>query len=212
MRHQCSTWTGAQVGTLYTLNGVLVVLLQLPGHPHIKRLGPRPRLIVRLLGLRPRATRRWDWPGRTSACSPASPRSPWPRSSPRRRSRPPSATLAPPGPGGAYMGLFGLCQVAGQSRGPWSGPPCWRPSRPASRGSPWRFSGWRRRLATAVLVRVRQLAPPEPSGAGDARRDVSCSAPEPWGAPENPLLTFHRPATGSALESEPEPGGPAPPS
>jgi MFS family permease len=107
----------AEVGTLYTLNGLLVVLLQLPTSRLINRIGTRAALVAGCLGYaaaygavglaRGHLTLLLciaavtlaeivTAPAQTAAVT----------------------TLAPAGRTGAYAGLYGLAQVVGQSTGP----------------------------------------------------------------------------------------------
>ena len=107
----------AQVGTLYTLNGVLVVLLQLPAIHYINRLGTRRALIygscAYALGYASVGLARGH--GTLLACIAAVTLAEI-FTSPAQQTA--IGQLAPPGRTGAYLGLFGLCQVAGQSTGP----------------------------------------------------------------------------------------------
>jgi MFS family permease len=105
------------VGTLYTLNGILVVFLQLPALRAILRLGTRRALVVGAVGYAisyaavglatGRGTLLLCIAGITLAEI---------ISSPAQQTA--ITTLAPVDRLGAYTGLYGLCQVVGQSFGP----------------------------------------------------------------------------------------------
>lgn len=106
-----------EVGTLYTVNGVLVVLLQLPVARLIQRWGTRRALVAGSLGYAASyaAVGFASGTGTLLLClvgitlaeiftSPAQQAA--------------VTALAPAGRVGAYVGLFGLAQVVGQSTGP----------------------------------------------------------------------------------------------
>lgn len=107
----------AQVGDLYTLNGVLVVFLQLPAVRAIRRLGTRRALVLGCIGYATAYAAVGLTVGHGSLLlavgavtlaeiltAPAQQTS--------------MAALAPEGRIGTYSGLFGLSQIAGQSVGP----------------------------------------------------------------------------------------------
>jgi MFS family permease len=107
----------AQVGTLYTLNGLLVVALQAPTVRLIHWLSVRRALVVGSLGYAAAYASVGLATGQATllvciamvtlsevVVSPAQQTA--------------IAALAPPGRIGAYAGLYGLCQVLGQSTGP----------------------------------------------------------------------------------------------
>lgn len=107
----------AQVGTLYTLNGLLVVALQAPTVRIIHWLSMRRALVLGSLGY-----------ACAYACVGLATGQPTLLVciamvtlaevvvSPAQQTT--IAALAPPGRMGAYAGLYGLCQVLGQSTGP----------------------------------------------------------------------------------------------
>jgi MFS family permease len=107
----------AEVGTLYTLNGILVVLLQLPAVHAIVRLGTRGALIVGALGYSASyaAIGLASGPGTLLLCIGGVTIAEI-ISSPAQQAT--ITSLAPSDRIGAYTGLYGLCQVAGQSCGP----------------------------------------------------------------------------------------------
>jgi MFS family permease len=107
----------AQVGTLYTLNGILVVLLQLPAIHYINRLGTRRALMFGSLAYALSYASVGLARGHASllACIAAVTVAEI-FTSPAQQTA--VGQLAPPGRTGAYMGLFGLSQVTGQSIGP----------------------------------------------------------------------------------------------
>lgn len=109
--------TRAQVGTLYTLNGALVVLLQLPAVHYIQRLGTRGAIIYGALGYAISYAAVGLAVGHLTllACIAAVTLAEI-LISPAQQAA--ITALAPPGRTGAYTGLYGLCQVAGQSTGP----------------------------------------------------------------------------------------------
>lgn len=109
--------TRVEVGTLYTLNGVLVVLFQLPAVQFINRLGTRGALVVGSLGY----AASYACVGLASGyagllgCIAAVTLAEIVTQPAMQTS---VAALAPPGRVGSYTGLFGLAQIAGQSTGP----------------------------------------------------------------------------------------------
>jgi MFS family permease len=107
----------AQVGTMFTLNGALVVLLQLPAIQYIQRLGTRRALIAGTLGYAVSYAAVGLAVGQLTllACIAAVTLAEI-ITSPAQQAA--VTGLAPPGRTGAYTGLYGLCQVAGQSSGP----------------------------------------------------------------------------------------------
>jgi MFS family permease len=109
--------TRTEVGTLYTLNGILVVLLQLPAVRFIRRLGTRGALVVGCLGYAASYTAVGLAGGYLTllACIAAVTLSEI-VTSPAQQTT--VTGLAPAGRVGAYTGLFGFCQVVGQSTGP----------------------------------------------------------------------------------------------
>jgi MFS family permease len=106
-----------EVGTVYTLNGVIVAFLQLPAIYAIKRLSPSRAIVMGSIGyglayasvglVR-------DAFGLYAAIVAVTLAEIV--SSPAQQTA--ITNLAPPGRVGAYMGLFGLCQAVGQSSGP----------------------------------------------------------------------------------------------
>ena len=106
-----------QVGTLYSLNGLLVVALQLPAIQYINRLGTRRALMLGSLAYAAGYASVGLARGYLTllACIAAVTLAEI-FTSPAQQTA--IGQLAPPGRTGAYMGLFGLCQVAGQSSGP----------------------------------------------------------------------------------------------
>jgi MFS family permease len=107
----------AEVGTLYTLNGILVVLLQLPAVRAIVRLGTRRALMVGAVGYAASyaAVGLATGQGTLLVCI-AGVTLAEIVSSPAQQTA--ITSLAPSDRIGAYTGLFGLCQVVGQSCGP----------------------------------------------------------------------------------------------
>jgi MFS family permease len=107
----------AEIGHIYTLNGVLVVLLQLPALRAIERLGRQRAIIAGALGygLAYGAMGLVHSQLGLYACITAVTLSEI-VASPAQQAA--ITALAPPGRVGAYTGLFGLCQVIGQSTGP----------------------------------------------------------------------------------------------
>jgi predicted MFS family arabinose efflux permease len=107
----------AEVGTLYTLNGILVVLLQLPAVHVIMRLGTRRALMVGAVGYAVSfsAVGLATGHGMLLVCI-AGVTMAEIISSPAQQTT--ITSLAPADRIGAYTGLFGLCQVVGQSCGP----------------------------------------------------------------------------------------------
>jgi MFS family permease len=109
--------TRAQVGMLYSLNGVMVVCLQLPAVAYIRRAGTRGALIVgcllyassyALVGLAPGYLTLLLCVAAITVAEMVT--------APAQQAV--VTTLAPAGRIGVYSGLFGLCQVVGQSAGP----------------------------------------------------------------------------------------------
>ena len=107
----------AQVGRIYFTNGIIVVALQVPAFYYIRRIGVRPALVLGSVlyaisyascGLaRGQTTLLLSVAGITLAEMVSAP------------SQYTAATsMAPPDRIGAYAGLFGLAQTAGQSLGP----------------------------------------------------------------------------------------------
>ena len=196
----------AEVGTLYTLNGVLVVLLQLPAIHYIQRLGTRRALIAGTLGYAVSYAAVGLATGQLSllACIAAVTLAEI-VTSPAQQAA--VTALAPPGRTGAYTGLFGLCQVAGQSTGPLVGTTLLASLPPRAAWFALALFGVAGRPgvseASAATQNHTSLWRPKP------RRDVSCSAPAPWEAPESQVPRF--PASfGTALQckiagSEPKP-------
>lgn len=107
----------AEVSTMFTLNGALVVLLQLPAIQYIHRLGTRRALIVGTLGYAASYAAVGLATGQLTllACIAAVTLAEI-ITSPAQQAA--ITALAPPGRTGAYTGLYGLVQVAGQSSGP----------------------------------------------------------------------------------------------
>ncbi len=107
----------AEVGTLYTLNGALVALLQLPAVVYIRRLGTHGALFVGSIGyaVSYAACGLAIGHGTLLVCVVAITLSEI-ISSPAQQTA--SAAMAPAGRVGAYAGLTGLAQVIGQSAGP----------------------------------------------------------------------------------------------
>jgi predicted MFS family arabinose efflux permease len=107
----------AQIGTFFTVNGLLVVFLQLPAVGFIRRMGTRAALVVGCLGYAAGYAAVGLARGYASVLvcvafvtlaeivtAPAQQTT--------------VTMLAPLGRVGAYSGLYGLCQIAGQSAGP----------------------------------------------------------------------------------------------
>lgn len=109
--------TRRQVGSLYTLNGILVVCLQLPAVRWIERIGTRGALVFGSLGyaVAYAAVGLAPGPGALFLCVAAVTLAEI-TVAPAQQAT--VAALAPKGKMGAYSGLFGLCQAAGQSLGP----------------------------------------------------------------------------------------------
>lgn len=109
--------TRRQVGGFYTLNGLLVVGLQLPAVVAIRRIGTRGALVVGCLGYAASYAAVGISPGYASvlacvACVTLSEIV----TAPAQQAT--VTLLAPPGRIGSYSGLFGLCQIIGQAAGP----------------------------------------------------------------------------------------------
>ncbi len=165
----------AEIGTLYMLNGLLVVLLQLPAVAAIRRLGMRRALVLGCLGY----AASYAAVGRTTgyasialcvACVTLAEIF----TAPAQQAA--VTTLAPAGRVGAYSGLFGLCQVAGQSAGPLIGTAFLDvvPSRAA-----WLFLGLFG-VAAAALYRVPPGSPPPlPEAAAFKAAPPSVDPPRP---------------------------------
>jgi MFS family permease len=107
----------AQVGTLYSLNGVMVVLLQVPAVAFIRRVGTRRALILGCVGYAVSYAAVGVSAGYLSlafcvACVTLAEMV----SAPAQQTA--ITAMATPGRMGIYAGLFGLCQVTGQSAGP----------------------------------------------------------------------------------------------
>jgi MFS family permease len=107
----------AQVGTLYALNGVMVVLLQVPAVAFIRRWGTRQALIIGCVGYAASYAAVGVTTGYLSlaicvACVTLAEMV----SAPAQQTA--ITSMATPGRMGTYAGLFGLCQVTGQSAGP----------------------------------------------------------------------------------------------
>jgi predicted MFS family arabinose efflux permease len=109
-----------QIGNLYALNGLLVVILQMAAVGFIRRLGTRQALIVGCLGY----AASYAAVGLASgfltlllcvACVTLAEIV----TAPAQQTT--IASLAPTGQVGVYAGVFGLCQVTGQSLGPLAG-------------------------------------------------------------------------------------------
>ncbi len=107
----------AEVGTLYTLNGILVVLLQLPAVHAILRLGTWRALMLGALGYAAGYAAIGLAVGHRSllVCIAAITLAEI-ISSPAQQAT--ITSLAPGDRVGAYTGLYGLCQVVAQSSGP----------------------------------------------------------------------------------------------
>jgi predicted MFS family arabinose efflux permease len=107
----------AQIGHLYALNGVLVVFLQMSAVGFIRRVGTRRALILGCLGYAVSYGAVGLATGSYSllfcvACVTLAEIV----TAPAQQTT--VTSMAPPARVGAYAGLFGLCQVAGQSAGP----------------------------------------------------------------------------------------------
>lgn len=107
----------AEVGAMYTLNGLLVVCLQIPAVRYIRRIGTRKALVVGCLGYAGAYASAGLAQGYVTlllcvACVTLAEIV----TAPAQQAT--VTTLAPLGRVGAYSGLFGLCQVVGQSAGP----------------------------------------------------------------------------------------------
>lgn len=109
--------TRSEVGLLYTLNGLLVVLLQMPAVRHIQRLGTRRALILgcgayalayAALALAQGQVSLLVCIGAVTLAEIVT--------APAQQTA--VTSLAPAGRTGAYTGLFGLTQVVSQSTGP----------------------------------------------------------------------------------------------
>jgi MFS family permease len=109
--------TRGDVAMVYTLNGVMVVLLQLPAIRAIQRLGTRRALVIGSLGyaVAYAAVGTARGSGTLLVCVGAVTLAEI-LTSPAQQAA--ITSLAPPGRTGAYTGLAGLCQVVGQSTGP----------------------------------------------------------------------------------------------
>ncbi len=109
--------TRAQIGTLYTLNGVLVVCLQLPAVAYIRRWGTRGALTLGCCGYAISYAAAGLTQGYASllVCVGAVTLAEIITSPAQQTS---VAALAPLGRVGAYSGLYGLAQIVGQSTGP----------------------------------------------------------------------------------------------
>ena len=107
----------AEVGAIYTLNGILVVFLQLPAVGYIRRIGTRRALVAGCLGYAGAYAAVGLAQGHVTlllcvGCVTLAEIV----TAPAQQAT--VTSLAPPGRIGAYSGLYGLCQVAGQSAGP----------------------------------------------------------------------------------------------
>jgi MFS family permease len=107
----------AHVAKLYALNGIIVVFLQIPAASFIQRVGTRRALLLGGLGYAASYAAVGLTGGFVSlaACVAAVTLAEI-ISAPAQQTTVPS--LAPAGRIGAYLGLYGLCQVVGQSAGP----------------------------------------------------------------------------------------------
>ena len=161
----------AEVGTLYTLNGILVVLLQLPAVRAIVRLGTRRALMVGAVGYAASyaavglATR-----ARACSCF-VSPVLRWRRSSARPRSRRPSPRWRRAIASGPTRVCSASVRWSANRADPSSAQRSWTSFRRAARGSCWPCSGWGprfgyRRLAGPRRARTSRFSP-------HPRRDVS---------------------------------------
>jgi predicted MFS family arabinose efflux permease len=107
----------AQIGTFFTVNGLLVVFLQLPAVAFIRRVGTRGALVVGCLGYAASYAAVGLTRGYASilvcvACVTLAEII----TAPAQQTT--VTTLAPLGRVGAYSGLYGLCQIMGQAGGP----------------------------------------------------------------------------------------------
>ena len=106
-----------QVATMYWLNGVMVVCLQVPAASYIRRIGTRGALMVGCLGYAASYASAGLARGYLTmllcvACGTLAEMV----TAPAQQTT--ITSLAPAGRVGVYTGLFGLCQVVGQSAGP----------------------------------------------------------------------------------------------
>jgi MFS family permease len=107
----------AQVGRLYFANGIIVVALQVPAFYYIRRIGVRPALVVgSLLYAVSYATCGLAHGFPALLASVAGITLAEMVSAPAQYTT--ATSMAPPDRIGAYAGLFGLAQTAGQSVGP----------------------------------------------------------------------------------------------
>jgi predicted MFS family arabinose efflux permease len=106
-----------EVQSLYALNGLLVVLLQLPAVAHIRRLGTRGALFYGCLGYAASYAAVGLASGHVSLlfCVAAITLAEIVTSPAQQTAM---TTMAPAGKIGAYAGLFGMAQISGQSLGP----------------------------------------------------------------------------------------------
>jgi MFS family permease len=107
----------AQVAAVYSLNGVIVVFLQMPVVAFIRRVGTRRALVLGCLGYAASNALVGLTTGHLTllACVAALSLAEI-VTMPAQQAT--VTSMAPPGRIGAYSGLFGLCQVTGQSLGP----------------------------------------------------------------------------------------------
>jgi MFS family permease len=106
-----------EVATLYWLNGVMVVLLQVPASAYIRRLGVRRALVVGCFGYAASyAAVGLAWGYLPFLVCVACVTLAEIVTAPAQQAT--ITSLAPAGRVGIYTGLFGLCQVVGQSAGP----------------------------------------------------------------------------------------------
>jgi MFS family permease len=107
----------AQVGTLYSMNGLMVVFLQVPAVALIRRVGTRRALVLGCFGYAASYAAVGLVTGYFSLllCVAFVTLAEM-VSAPAQQAT--VTSLAPPGRMGIYAGLFGLCQVTGQSAGP----------------------------------------------------------------------------------------------
>jgi MFS family permease len=106
-----------EVGTLFSLNGLMVVFLQLPAVGFIRRVGTERALLIGCLAYAAGYASvglAVNYPA--LLLSMAAITLAEIVSAPAQQAA--ITTLAPPGRIGIYAGLFGLCQVTGQSAGP----------------------------------------------------------------------------------------------
>jgi MFS family permease len=107
----------AQVGRLYSINGLMVVLLQVGAVGYIRRVGLGRALVIGCLGYAVSYVSVGFATGfATLLLSVAAITLAEMVSAPAQQAS--IAALAPAGRIGTYVGLFGLCQVVGQSAGP----------------------------------------------------------------------------------------------